>query len=649
MRFLLAAALCSLLCVATPVSASEPPPLDAYGDLPKVEQMALSSNGMRLAMVTQIKQERRLVLVDNDKVLLNTAVADLKIRGMDWAGDDFLVVEKSDTVDVPLGFTATKYELFSAIIVNPAGGKVATVFADSPSMSSAIFGSYGFRKAGEKWTGLYSGIKYKRTADRTAFEFDHGRPFLFAVDLADNKPRQVARSANENHRRSWLVDGTGEPAATIDMAQTGDWTIENAAGRMLTSGFASNGDVWLVSFGKTADTLIYAMEDREAGTNRYFEVPLVGGEIKEQFLDVEFDRLLLNPFDSTLLGYITKVGGKDKPTLLDPRHQAIFRSLYRAFPNLDMTLIDWSQDFGKFIVLVRGNGDSGTYYSVDLTGGKADPIGYERPSIHPKHVGAISTVTYKAADGLDLDGILTLPPGRAPKNLPLVMLPHGGPSAHDIETFDWWAQAFASRGYAVFQPNFRGSTNRDNAFRDAGEGQWGRKMQTDISDGLAELAKRGIVDPRRACIMGASYGGYAALAGVTLQKGLDRCAVAVAPVSDLADFYHSEYRESGQDKMLRRNFRQSLGDPKTFDEISPRKNAARADAPILLIHGKDDIVVRFNHSTRMADALKAAGKPFELVELREEDHWLSNAATRKQMLQEAMRFVQQHNPADPAT
>src|SRR6202007_2715282 len=123
--------------------------------------------------------------------------------------------------------------------------------------------------------------------------------------------------------------------------------------------------------------------------------------------------------------------------------------------------------------------------------------------------------------------------GREAKGLPLVVMPHGGPEAHDRPGFDWWAQAFASRGYAVFQPNFRGSDGSGDAFRDAGFGQWGRKMQTDISDGVAELARRGIVDPKLVCIVGASYGGYAALAGVTLQHGLYRCAVSYAGVANM--------------------------------------------------------------------------------------------------------------------
>ncbi|MEO0644525.1 MAG: prolyl oligopeptidase family serine peptidase, partial [Pseudomonadota bacterium] len=165
--------------------------------------------------------------------------------------------------------------------------------------------------------------------------------------------------------------------------------------------------------------------------------------------------------------------------------------------------------------------------------GERSIVGFERPAIQGMAIGKVSTFSYEAQDGLEIRGILTLPPGREATDLPVIILPHGGPTAHDVERFDWWAQAFASRGYAILQPNFRGSTGRGVAFVEAGDGEWGKKMQTDKSDGLMALAERGIVDPSRACIVGASYGGYAALAGVTLQQGIYRCAVSVNGVTEL--------------------------------------------------------------------------------------------------------------------
>jgi len=171
-------------------------------------------------------------------------------------------------------------------------------------------------------------------------------------------------------------------------------------------------------------------------------------------------------------------------------------------------------------------------------------------------------------------------------------------------------------------------------------------MQTDLSDGVAWLAEQGIVDPKRACIVGASYGGYAALAGVTLQQGKYRCAVAVAGVSDLELFFNREYRESGDSKDLREGWLEMMGPRNQLSQVSPRTFASATNAPVMLIHGRDDTVVPFEQSQRMADSLKDAGKPDEFVELQGEDHWLSRSATRKKMLQSAVAFVQKNNPAD---
>ena len=425
----------------------------------------------------------------------------------------------------------------------------------------------------------------------------------------------------------------------------GRWRITSGQGATLAEGVAPSGKVGLISLGRNGASVIYWMQDPASKEERWYEAPLAGGAPSEFLPGVGVSRLFNDRATGALLGYLEKKAGA-RPVMYDPKQQSTLRKIYNAFPKLQVDIEDWTPSFSHVLVHTSGNADSGTWYVVDVAQLKAELVGVDRTKIGPEHVGPISMVDYRAADGLQMNGVLTLPPGKPPKNLPVILLPHGGPSAYDTASFDWWAQAFASRGYAVFQPNFRGSTNRDEAFERAGYGQWGRKMQTDISDGLAELAKQGIVDPKRACIVGASYGGYAALAGVTVQQGIYRCAVAVAPVSDLTDMYWTDYRESGGSNMLLRNRQEQLGPPSKFAEVSPRRHAARADAPIMLIHGKDDTVVPFKQSTAMADALKDAGKPYEMVVLREEDHWLSRSATRQQMLDAAVGFVAQHNPAN---
>jgi dipeptidyl aminopeptidase/acylaminoacyl peptidase len=218
--------------------------------------------------------------------------------------------------------------------------------------------------------------------------------------------------------------------------------------------------------------------------------------------------------------------------------------------------------------------------------------------------------------------------------------------------FDWWAQAFASRGYAVFQPNFRGSAGYGTAFRNAGFGQWGRKMQTDISDGVAALAQQGLIDPKRACIVGASYGGYAALAGVTVQNGLYRCAVSVAGVAHPAGMISDAEQATLSDNSAERYWRAFMGAPRHAEAalapVSPDMLAAHADAPILLIHGQDDTVVPIDQSRGMESALRQAGKPVELVVLPTADHWFLHEDMRLAMVTRSVAFVEKYDPPDPA-
>jgi dipeptidyl aminopeptidase/acylaminoacyl peptidase len=247
---------------------------------------------------------------------------------------------------------------------------------------------------------------------------------------------------------------------------------------------------------------------------------------------------------------------------------------------------------------------------------------------------------------MKIPGFLTLPPGAGKKDLPLIVLPHGGPASADTLDFDWWAQAMAAQGYAVLQPNFRGST-LDSKFLEAGFGEWGRKMQTDLSDGVRYLAKQGIIDPKRVCIVGASYGGYAALAGVTLEPAAYRCAVSVAGISDLRRMrrWIGDTSATGGSQRYWDRFigTSDMNDPALL-AISPIEHVNAVTAPVLLIHGRDDTVVPFEQSDVMLSALKRAGKSVELVTMKHEDHWLSHGETRLQMLEACVAFLKANNP-----
>lgn len=636
-----------LVFAAQPALAQKAVPLSAYGALPDVENAAISPSGENIAVLLTVDGERQLYFINSEmKLIKRIRVGDMKVRYFRWVGDDRLMLVTGKTEDI-YGFTTNKAELSIAQIIPVTfEGAPKVVFKDDKKLVSSIFGDYGARRIGDDWFVHFGALELKPDTHGTnipTYVFDHGRPFLYSYDVNRNAARRLAAPAREGEDRDWLIDARGEVAVTLDVSQyDGQWQLRGQNGIKLASGTERNGRAWLVGLGYDGTTVIYGERDAD-NISHWYEVPLAGGTPKLFLDDADVDRLYFNDATGHLMGYLDRAG---KSVFVDPATQKSARDIRSAFNGFETRLVDWTPDFKTVLVRTSGNQDSGTWYVVNLSEGRAKAFAYERVAIGPQEVGPISTVEYVAQDGLEMDGILTLPPGREAKNLPVVMLPHGGPHAQDRAEFDWWAQAFAARGYAVFQPNFRGSTNRSQQFKLAGYGEWGRKMQTDISDGLAALAEKGIVDPSRACIVGASYGGYAALAGVTIQQGIYRCAVGVAAVTDLNDMYQEDYRASGGERITKMALLDQLGPKDRWNEVSPRRLAERADAPIMLIHGRDDTVVPYSHSSQMASKLKSAGKPYELVELKGEDHWLSLSETRHRMLEASVKFVEEHNPAD---
>ena len=637
----------ALMCaLAAPLRAQDMPPLEAYGALPSLRDVAISPSGDHLAIFMDGERGTNIAILDRDGEIVRAVnAAGLKVRSMRFAGDEALIIYKSDTVDV-FGFVADKYEMTMAVVlpVDPAR-EVTSVFSEKRQLANAVYGRHGLRLVDGTWRGYYGAIVFER--DRSGYHFDHGRPYLYEYDFSTGKHDRLDNAALQDKHRDWLIDANGRIAATFDIDQdSGKWTIKNSANAVIAEGRHPSGDVGLVGLGKDSTTLIYSAKNADTQENDWLELPLAGGAAVPFLPDVAIERTYWNRRTGEMLGYLERGEGTE-PVFFDPALNERAGMIRRAFVSLNGRMVEWTPDLGRTIMRTNGNGDSGSWFMVDFDTMRAEPVGYDRPSISPAQVGEVSQFAYTAQDGLEMDGIVTIPPGlpaAEAKNLPLIVLPHGGPSSHDTVSFDWWAQAFASRGYAVFQPNFRGSTGRGMDFQRAGYGEWGAAMQTDISDGVAALAKTGAVDPARACIVGASYGGYAALAGVTIQQGLYRCAVSFAGVSDLRLMARSEFRESARSKLLRRSLEEELGPREFWRERSPRTFAERADAPVLLIHGRDDTVVLYEQSAKMADALDDAGKPYKLVELEGEDHWLSLGETRMQMLRETMAFVLEHNP-----
>ncbi len=244
-----------------------------------------------------------------------------------------------------------------------------------------------------------------------------------------------------------------------------------------------------------------------------------------------------------------------------------------------------------------------------------------------------------------------MPISRSPRenrlrNLPAVIFPHGGPVDRDGLEFDWWAQFMASRGYAVLQPNFRGSSGYGVAFRDAGNGEWMGKVQNDIEDGVRKLIADGIADPKRICIVGASFGGYAALAGATFKPDLYACAVSYAGPSDLSLLLDHMADATGNNSVPISIWEARMGakrsDTDKLDAMSPASHAIQVKIPVLLMHSDQDITVPIEQSEAEDTVLQRAGKSVQFVTLAGDDHYLSLGGTRIRLLKEIDRFLAAH-------
>ena len=642
-------ALLAITCARRSLAAasgggSQSPPLALYGQLPSLEDPALSPAGDRLAYIMRLRGQRYIGVIDlvTGKALAAARIVSTKVRELRWYDEHRLLILYSATSYPPFGVFGHRNEWFM----------LGTWNIKTNSMRSVNMRNSTYETLGVITGSLQMRIVKGRPKLFASGSYLSGRdylPGLFGIDLRYDETSLV--DGGDTLGADWAVDAQGHVAASFECHLTGsdegEWVLrlrrdgdmERVAKGTSTLdppsmiGFSFDGKSLIVAF-DTPSGWIWKPLRLKTGT---WGAPLDSGST---FFDVIRDRLT-----GRILG-----GVQDRlhprQVFFDPRLQARWSSLVAAYAGERVKLVSYSDDFSKFILRVFGQRDGYSYWLINWRTVHAHRLGGVYRGL--RTFAKVEPVTYHAADGLQISGFLTLPPDRTAKNLSLVVMPHGGPAASDDGDFNWWAQALAARGYAVLQVNYRGSDTTTALLR-AGYGQWGRKMQTDLSDGVAYLVRHGIADPKRVCIVGASYGGYAALAGVTLQSGIYRCAVSVAGVADLAAFLHwtSQGMLTSQNAFTRYwdHFLGVTGpnDPR-LRAISPIDHVAAVTVPVLLIHGRDDTVVPYSQSAAMARALRRAGKSVELVSLPNEDHWLSHSATRELMLTTVVRFLQQMDP-----
>lgn len=373
----------------------------------------------------------------------------------------------------------------------------------------------------------------------------------------------------------------------------------------------------------------------EGGIRRLVIFDIPNGKIIDTLFEhktVDVGNLARDPKTRAVIGvyYNDKL---PRVKYFDPDLAALKAQVDGALPNGSNYFTTFNREQGLYVI--SHNSPLGrTYYVLDLRSNNLSPMAGTH-NLPTAQLAPTETHTLTMRDGLKIQAFLTWPEAVSGAKLPLIVMPHGGPHARDDQQYDYWAQFLANRGYAVLKPNFRGSTGYGVHFKDRGKSQWGGKMQDDVTDATLWAAKLNFIDPSRICIIGGSYGGYAALMGVIREPDLYKCAVSINGVTDLADAKDRVRNLFGREK-----YAETLGTKgKKIKEVSPFHRADDINAATLLIHAKDDPVVPFEHSQKLYKRMKKYKKKVKFATIRSGDHFLDTAKARLEMLTELEKFL----------
>ncbi|WP_447726222.1 alpha/beta hydrolase family protein [Sphingomonas koreensis] len=630
-----AASLAAAETSAPAPAARAPLPTEAFAEVPEIEDPDLSPNGKQIAAKVAIQGKQLFAVLTPGATglpkLLNPGKADL--NWWRWVNDEWVIVGIGQEVPVEGG----NWYVRRAIAFHVPTGKVTQL---APRTAAQI-------ADGVIWVARDGSARVMLSYQTSIYTNDPGFwPQVDEIDLATGKRRLVTPS--KSGVASWYADGAGVVRMGIGMSEDGRSrrvlyrdrqnmlfrTIDKARTRedRLT--------VPVLFLSDTSKALV--IDDDEGGYSALYEFDLTTLERgKQLFASKGYDIGGLVR-DSSGFGYLGIHLDENRPLVrwTDPDMTAMQTTVSGLVKGAQVRISSINQDRSRALLAVGGADAPGGYFIYDRPGDTMQLLGINNRTMKMRRMHPVRTIRYKARDGLEIAAVLTVPAGRKGK-LPLIVMPHGGPFARDSETWDWWPQFMADRGYVVIQPNYRGSSGYGTQFEKKGEGQWGLAMQDDLNDAVQALADQGIADPARVCMVGASYGGYAAMRAAQRDGKKYRCAVSYAGVSDL-------------NRMLKhqRNF---LGGGARSDwlrdqapdlkNVSPLNFPEEFSIPLLLVHGEEDRVVPPVHSKVLAQKLKAAGKDVTYIVQPEADHHFSRTEDRLEFLKALEAFLAKHNPA----
>ncbi len=622
-----------ILTAASSIVAANSIPIDAFFSGLRIQDVAISPDGQKLALTT-VYNGRETVLVRDvadAKKSVPVLAADVRkrthIKWCGWANETRLLCGMSEMRG---GWGGSYHPITRLVAINADGSDRTMLTQESDLMRSVIDQDNLI-----DWTPDDPKSVLLELRDSYA-EF----PSVFAVDVYSGKRRLVSRP----HAPivSFRTDGLGHVRLGFGLkdpyfsfyARLNDdqeWRLlSKIEGLSRETTFAPIAVVPGANFA-------YAIKP-DGDLDALWKIDLTDTAKPE----VVFEHPAVDVRGARFTPTRRLIGVRydtDRPAMYytDDKTRELMDAVQKVLPAAFNSIVDMSRDEQTLVVKSEADIKSPTYYLVRRSDGgiKLSGVGFAYPGLKDTQLAAMRFVQYPAKDGTSIPGYLTTPVGARADKLPLIVMPHGGPASRDTWGFDSWVQFLASRGYAVLQMNFRGSSGYGENWYWSAHQDWGGLTYSDIVDGTRWAIDTGIADPKRVCIVGASFGGYAALLGATRNSDLFRCAVSIAGVSDLVELA-DDSRFSIASTIRRRQF---SPDNDKLKEDSPRRHAETVNIPVLLIHGKLDYTVRIEHTYMMESALKQADKKFRTVVMNDNDHYFRNDADLRTLFSELELFL----------
>jgi dipeptidyl aminopeptidase/acylaminoacyl peptidase len=592
-----------------------------------------------------VKGRRGLVALDlatrTPRVI--AAPGDSDVLSFHWVNDSRLIFDVYD-LQVPLGMQ----EGGGLFAINLDGSDLRTL---APTLrSQARAGNFVYRYTrlvgplndGSSDVIVASNERNSRYEDLYRMDTVSGRKTL----LTDSWPGDPVH---------WVADTRGVARAVVTTdrgVRYTSWWRPSADARWQAIHEFGLRDASVVPIAFDADGSLIVASDvgrATAALHRYDTAKMAVGEVLAAHPHADIDQVVRDRRDNRIVG-ARYDDGKPGVAWFDEGWARTAAMIDRALPQSFNAISRGVAD--RVLVDAVSDVDPGSLYLLDLGSRKLEYLLSARPELKPAEMPRREAVRYKARDGLMIPAMLTLPRHREARGLPLVLYVHGGPYVRGTVHWAWRDEpAFlAALGYAVLEPDFRGSLGWGRAFFQAGWKQWGLAMQDDLVDGVDWLAARGTIDPKRVCIMGASYGGYAVMMGLARDPERFRCGINYVGVTDINLMFDVAWSDMSDSDFLKYAARDIIADPERdaaqLKATSPLANAKKIRAPVLMAYGVEDYRVPIIHGERMRDALTANGTPVEWVAYSGEGHGFLLEENRFDFYRRVAAFLAKHLPAN---